>query len=119
MSTLELDKSGTTYKNVDEIISYFKDKVDAHQAAIMISIFDHYAHTKSLQDGSIEESILDAQDIVFCFGTALPNPQVLAVRPRPIGVAKLQDKFVISFMESPMPTANIAMEEWVLGLQNA
>ena len=117
--TLELDKSETSLKSVDEIINYFKDKVEEHKVAKNIAIFDHYSHTKSLEEGSIDETILDAQDIVFCFGIAIPNPQVLAVRPRSIGVAELQDKFVISFMEAPMPVANTAMEAWALGLRNA
>jgi hypothetical protein len=28
-------------------------------------------------------------DIIFCFGFAIPNPQVLAVRPRSVGIADL------------------------------
>lgn len=116
--TLELNKSETNYNTVDEIVNYFKEKIDAHNIAKMISIFDHYSHTKSLQEGQIDNSILDAKDVVFCFGLSLPNPQVLAVRPRSIGIAELADKFVISFMEAPMPMANTAMEEWTLALRN-
>lgn len=116
--TMELDKSETSFKSVDEIINYFKNKIEEHKVAKNIAIFDHYTHTKEMEEGSIEPSILDAKDIVFCFGTAIPNPLVLAVRPRSMGVAELQDKFVVSFMEAPMPLANTAMEAWALGLRN-
>ena len=116
--SLELDKSETTMKTVDEIINYFKKKIKSHKVATFIAIFDHYSHTKALEDGVIDKSILDAKDIVFCFGITLPSPQVLAVRPRSIGIAELHDKFVISFMEAPMPLANTAMEEWAKNLRN-
>lgn len=58
------------------------------------------------------------EDLIFCFGYALPNPQVLAVRPRAIGIADLGDRFVVSFMEAPMQPANEAMEAWVRGLRD-
>jgi hypothetical protein len=63
--------------------------------------------------------IVAAVDLIFCFGFALPDPQVLAVRPRSIGVADLGDRFVISFMEAPMKPANESMEAWVRGLRKA
>ena len=56
--------------------------------------------------------------MIFCFGFALPNPQVLAMRPRSIGVADLGGKFVLSFMEAPMKPANEAMEALVKGLRD-
>jgi hypothetical protein len=61
-----------------------------------------------------------AKNVLFCFGLSLPSPEILGLRPRSIGVAELDDQFVISFMETPMPVANSAMEDWALGLrQNA
>ncbi|MEW6444434.1 MAG: DUF6858 family protein [Pseudomonadota bacterium] len=115
---LELDKSETSFKSVDEIIAYLKDKVDAHPVASFIGLFDHYTHTKGLPEGAVAPNIVDAKLIVFCFGTALPNPHVMAVRPRSIGVADLGDRFVINFMEPPMPVATQAMEAWVKALRN-
>ncbi len=115
---MELAKSETTFNTVDAIINELKAKVDAHPVAQFIGLFDHYAHTKALPEGKIAPEIVDAKLIVFCFGTALPNPQVLAVRPRSIGVADMGDRFVISFMEPPMPVATTAMEAWVKSLQN-
>lgn len=116
---LELPKSETTFQSVDAIIAHLKEKIDSHPVAAFIGIFDHYAHTKGLPEGQVAENIKDAKLIVFCFGTALPNPHVMAVRPRSIGVADLGDKFVINFLEPPMPIATQAMEAWVKGLRNA
>ncbi len=42
----------------------------------------------------------------------LPNPNVLAVRPRSIGVTDMGDHFHIAFMEPPMPIATQAMVSW-------
>jgi len=56
--------------------------------------------------------------VVFCFGNALPNPQVLAVRPRSIGIADMGDHFFVSFMDAPMKVANDAMQAWALALRN-
>ena len=110
---LEVQKSETSYKNTDEILAYLKGCIDAHKIAVFISVFDHYSHTKSLEEGEIGEGIIDAKNIVFCFGIKLPKPVMLSVRPRSIGVAEYEDKFVISFLEAPMPIANEAMESWV------
>jgi hypothetical protein len=37
----------------------------------------------------------------------------MAVRPRSNGVVEQTDRFVISFLEAPMPLANNVMEAWV------
>jgi hypothetical protein len=115
---LEIEKSETTYSSVDEILAYLKEKIDNHPIAVYISIFDHYSHTKSLEEGEVSDEILSAKNIVCCFGKKLPKPSVLAVRPRSIGVAELQDKFVVGFLEAPNPIANDAMESWVKGIIN-
>jgi hypothetical protein len=116
--TLEVSKYETTFENVDEVLEFLKTKIEAHRAAKYIATFDHYSHTKSLEEGKIDKDILDAKNIVFCFGFTIPDPQILGVRPRSIGVAELQDSFVISFMEAPMPVANIAMETWAMAICN-
>jgi hypothetical protein len=111
--SLELNKDETSLKNVDAIIDYLKQKVEEHPAARFIAIFDHYGHTASLENGEIGPGIVDAKNLIFCFGMKLPNPHVLAVRPRSIGVTETNDGFVINFLEAPMPVANEAMEKWV------
>jgi hypothetical protein len=116
--TLEIDKKETQYKNIDEIFTYLKTQIDAHPIATYIGEFDHYSHTTSLEEGKISEDILDAKNILCCFGKVLPKPEVLAVRPRAIGVAEMSDSFVVSFMEAPNPDANAAMKRWVEGISN-
>ena len=116
--TLEVNKNETSYKDVDAVMDYLKEKIDTHPVAVYIGEFDHYAHTKSLADGEVSEDIKDAKNIICCFGKKLPKPIVLAVRPRSIGVADMGDSFVVSFLEAPNPEANSAMEEWVKSIVN-
>ena len=115
---LELGKQETSLKSVDEIISYYAGKIDAHPVATRIGIFDHYAHTSAIPEGCISDEILAAKNIVFCFGKDIMNPKVLAIRPKSIGVAELANSFVISFLEAPNPAANEAMETWTLALKD-
>ncbi len=109
--TLEVGKDETTLGSVDEILAFFREQIEAHPKVTYIAIFDHYAHTQSI-GGEIAAEVKDAKNIVFCFGVKMPGPAVLAVRPRSIGVADMGEKFVITFMEAPMPMANEAMEKW-------
>jgi hypothetical protein len=113
----EIGKDETSCKNVDDVVAYLKDRIAEKEKVKFIGVFDHYEHTRSI-GGEIAEGIVGAVDVIFCFGFALPNAQVLAVRPRSIGVADLGDKFVVSFLEAPMPPANQAMEAWVKGLRS-
>jgi hypothetical protein len=115
---LEIGRTETSYRNVDDIIDYLKGCIATHESACFIADFDHYAHTRSLPYGQIGDGILAARNLVFCFGIALPDPRVLAVRPRSIGVAETTEGFLITFMEAPMPVANTAMEAWAKGLRN-
>ncbi len=116
--TIELNKNETSYENIDEIFTYIKSKIKAHPVATYIGEFDHYKHTDSLKEGKISENIKDAKNIICCFGKSLPKPEILAVRPRAIGVAETTDSFVVSFLEAPNPEANATMEEWVKGIVN-
>jgi hypothetical protein len=115
---LELARAETSYRNVDEIVDYLKGCIAAHDSARFIADFDHYAHTRSLPQGQVGDGILAARNLIWCFGIALPDAHVLAVRPRSIGVAETTQGFLITFMEAPMPVANSAMEEWAKGLRN-
>lgn len=116
---MELARSETRFQCVDEIIAHLRAKIDAHPIATYIATFDHLGHTRSLPEGKVAPEIVDAKLIVCCFGSALPNAQVMAVRPRSIGVTDMGATFVINFLEPPMPTAVQAMEAWVKGLRNA
>lgn len=116
--TLEIGKDETNLKGVDGILDYLKKKIEEHPIAVYIGKFDHYAHTSSLEEGEIGEGITAAKNIICCFGKKLPKAVVLAVRPRSIGVAEMEDKYVISFLEAPNPDANAAMESWVKDIVN-
>ena len=116
--TIEINKSETSYKNIDEIFAYIKEQISAHPIAAYIGEFDHYAHTSGLEVGEISDKIKDAKNIICCFGKLLPKPEILAVRPRAIGVAQMADSFVVSFIEAPNPEANAAMVKWAKGIVN-
>jgi len=113
----EIGKHETSFQSVPALVDYYKAKIAENPKVHFIAVFDHLAHTTKI-GGEIMPGLVAAVDIVFCFGFAIPNPQVLAVRPRSIGIAELADKFVISFMEAPMQPANQAMEAWTLALRN-
>lgn len=115
--TLEIDWGETEYKNINEVCSYFVDKIEKHPKAAFIALFDHYTHTKNMSDGEIAANIKDAKNVVFCFGPKIPNPQILAIRPRSIGVCDMGKSFVVSFLEAPMESINKTMEEWALGIK--
>ena len=114
---LELPKSETTCQSVDDIAARLKATIAADTRVAWIAEFDHFAHTTKL-GGAIAPEIKAAKNLVFCFGLQLPNPNVLAVRPRSIGIADCGDKFVINFLEAPMKPANDAMEGWAKALRD-
>jgi hypothetical protein len=114
---LRLERAETRFQSVDEICDYFRGCIEAHRCGQFIAIFDHYAHTCALPDGAVAPKIRAAKNVIFCFGLTLPSAEILGLRPRSIGVAELDQQFVISFMEAPMPLANAAMEDWALGLK--
>lgn len=116
--SLEIGKHETRYQSIPALVDYYKAKIADNPKVQFLAVFDHFAHTSKI-GGEIMPGLVGAVDIVFCFGFAIPNPQVLAVRPRSIGIADLGDRFVISFMEAPMVPANQAMEAWTLGLKDA
>ena len=114
--TLEISKSEAAFGSLAEILDFLKGRIQAHPAARFIAEFDHLAHTRSLPEGQANAAILAAHNLVFCFGLSLPEPQVLALRPRSLGIAETEDAYHISFMEAPMPLANLEMERWARAL---
>ncbi len=113
----EIGKNETTCHDVDDVVSYLKAMIAEHEKVKFIAVFDHYAHTKSV-GGEIDPAIRAALDVIFCFGGTLANPQILAVRPRSIGVVDLGRSFAVSFMEAPAQAVTAAMQAWVKGLRN-
>jgi len=115
--TLDIQKNETHYKNANEIISFFKEKINSHPTCSYIGEFDHYNHTKNLPDGEIAPEIKDCKIIIFCFGNKLLNGKISAIRPRSIGVTEFEDYFEIAFLEAPALIANEVMEGWVKELK--
>jgi len=109
--SLELNKTEVKQTTASEIIAYFEKKIEEHPIAKFIATFDHYEHTTNI-NGDINPEILDAKNIIFCFGKAIPNTKILAARPRSIGVAELADKFVVEFIEAPNEQLHDVMETW-------
>ena len=116
--SLRIEKREVLYRNVDEIIEYFKEQITKHTTARFLCVFDHYKHTESLKDGVIAPQIKEAKNICLCFGKKLESAEMLAVRPRSIGICDIGEEFVISFMEAPNFIANDTMESWCLGLKS-
>ena len=115
--TLEIQKNETTLKNVDEFIAYYKEKIEAHPVSTFIAIFDHYKHTKNL-NGSTPEGMIDAKNLIFCFGASIPSTKILAVRPRSIGIAEMQNSFIIEFIEVPNEKLHNVVENWTKEISN-
>lgn len=113
--SLEISKNETVYKSVPEILAYFKNKIETHPIAAFIGVFDHYSHTKKL-DGPMVAGLKDAQNILFCFGPAIPDTKILAARPRSIGVCELEETFIVEFIEAPKEELHTLMESWAKGL---
>jgi len=110
---LEVAKSETRFESCQELVDYFIQLIDNHDIARFIAEFDHYSHTSGLIMGEIASDILDARNIIFCFGTKLPFGEMLALRPRSIGIAETDHSFILSFMEAPMEAANQTVKSWV------
>ena len=109
--SLTLPKSETSYKNIGQIIEYYKAKISEYPIAKLIAVFDHYTHTKSI-GGEMMEGLKDAQNIIFCFGPMIPSTHMVAVRPRSIAICELETCFVIEFLEAPKEEMHALMVDW-------
>ena len=114
--SFEILKSEISQTTVMELAEYFRDKIEEHPIATNITIFDHYKHTQSI-DGDINPEIKDAKNVVFCFGQAIPDSKILAIRPRSIGICELEDKFIIDFLEAPKEKMQEIMSQWTKALK--
>lgn len=94
------------------LINQLKEKIHGHPIAKHIADFDHHTHTRQLE-GDMPDGILNAANLIFCFGPKIEETRMLAVRPRSFGIAEFSDHFVISFIEAPSPQATNTMKEWI------
>lgn len=112
----EFDREELPVDGLDRIVEYFIAEIERHPFARFIGQFDHFSHTRDLPEGEIAEGILDARNVVFCFGMAIPDAESIAFRPRSIGITERTDGYVVTFLEAPMPLVNSAMEAWTEAL---
>ena len=116
--SLNIQKDETNFKSVDEIIEHLKALVISHPIATYITIFDHYTHTKELEDSQMMEGLQDAKNLLFCFGKQIPTTKVLAVRPRSIAVSEFCDSFTIDCMEAPNEQLHNVMTTWIKSIKS-
>lgn len=116
MYAMEILKSEAKVSNISQIIEHFKEKIEENPEACFITVFDHYAHTKEL-DGEILDTILDAKNLIFCFGHTIKNIEILAFRPKSIAICETKDSFVLEFLETPRPEVNAWMQSWIKELK--
>jgi len=109
--TLQIAKDETSFTTVNEFVTYYKAKIEAHPIATYIAEFDHYAHTSSI-GGAINENILSAKAVIFCFGSQIPNTKILAARPRSFAIVEHKNEFVVEFMEAPNEKLQVVMQDW-------
>jgi len=114
----EVQKDETKFQTVDEIINYLQNLINEHSVATFITIFDHYQHTSDMEDGVINPEILAAKNLIFCFGKQLPTTQILAVRPRSIGISELKNSFIIDFLQVPNEQLQKVQVTWIKSLKN-
>jgi len=113
----EYSKNEMRTKTLDDICQYFYEKIEEHPVARHLHTFDHHAHTADIEGGIINDTIIGAKNVLFCFGKNLMDPKLLSVRPRSIGICETESHFVISFLEAPNPAMTQAMVEWVNDLR--
>ena len=117
MYAMKISKDETNFSNISQIIEHFKVKIEENPEAVFITVFDHYAHTKSL-NGNILEGVLDAKNLLFCFGHSIKNIEILAFRPKSIAICELGDSFILEFLETPRPEVNNWIQSWIKELKN-
>ena len=117
MYSIKILKNETSFTGIDEIVAYFKEKIKENPEAGFITVFDHYQHTRDLK-GEILEGVLDAKNLIFCFGHTIKEIEILAFRPKSIVMIELEDSFVLEFLETPRPEVNAWMQSWIKGIKN-
>jgi hypothetical protein len=116
MYSMRLSKNETNFSSIEQIIAHFKVKIKENPEAVFIAVFDHYAHTKEL-GGEILEDILDAKNLLFCFGHTITDIDILAFRPKSIAICETKDHFILEFLETPRPEVNQWIQDWIKALK--
>jgi len=110
--TLEVLKSEIKYEHIDEIITFLRTKIEENPVAVFIAIFDQLAHCKK-NNGTAEEGLIGAKNLVFCLGKDIPSSKIMAVKPRSIGISEFEDKFELGILETPNAEAHVTLQSWI------
>lgn len=114
----ELTRQESRLPNAQAILNDLKARIDSHDIARFIAEFDRFSHTVGLARGEVAESILDARNIMFCFGSQLQNSDPLTMQPSCISIVEMTDGFSLTFIQSSIVEVNVTIEQWVLSLYN-
>jgi hypothetical protein len=57
--------------------------------------------------------MLSAKIVLFCFGKTLEWALQASVRPRNLTIVEYEDKFVISFLDTPNPSTAETIKNWI------
>ena len=116
--TLELEKSKTRHADMDALLAALKARVDAHPAAAYIATLDHESNPGGRAGQNVAADYVASKLMVFSSEVDMPNPGVLVVRPRTVGVTEFADRFVINFVVAPASVGTDPMEDWVRALRD-
>ena len=105
-------KLSTHRKNIEDIVTFLENQIKNDDLATYITTYNHYQDLKAKKSLIIDD-IVEAKNIIFCFGSKLPNVEISAIRPRSFGIVETKDSFVISFLEAPGENGNKKMKKWV------
>jgi hypothetical protein len=108
MEILKADVS----KNFEQIVDCLIQQIKEDEVASLIAKFDHYAHTQSL-NGEILPDVKNVNILVFCFGKAINNLDVLIARPRNLVIIETADKFIFEWLEAPQAPINEKIKGWI------
>jgi tellurite resistance protein TehA-like permease len=103
------------YQDLQTLADELKKRITHHPVARYIADFDHFAHTSEIK-GEMVDGLLNARNIIFCFGPKIEESRVMAARPRSFGITEFENHFTVSFLEAPSPKATQTMKDWVHSL---
>ena len=115
--TLEVLKDEIKHKDIDTIIKFLKAKIEENPVAVFIAEFDQLAHSRT-HNGSVQEGMINAKNIVFCLGKDIPSSKIMSVKPRAIGISEFEDHFEIGMLEVPNEEAHVTLENWIKDIAN-
>jgi hypothetical protein len=100
------------FEDADAVVEALLRQLEEHPRAHLIAVFDNLEHAWQT-GGDIPPDVLAIRNMIFCFGTELPVPELMALGPRTIVITEQTDRFTVSYMETPVPEFNDTMAQWL------